>query len=283
MKWTVLKKYYLIFIILIVPLVNQAQIQTKTEYEFFPSDLTIHHFSANHLEPRLGFIFKMNSNQLWLNIGNSMDLLRIKNNSEIFSIGADLFTWTLLRQEDNFHFPVDAIDYMFGLNFGFKTQVDNYSFGARLRLSHISAHFVDGHYDAVQQKWKNGMNPRVFSREFVEVLAFYSFCNLRVYGGATYLYHVDPPWIGKTTLQTGVEYYMKDVISHKIFPYLAADGTMRIKDNKRNFTFNAGFKFGEIEGRGLRIFYQYYYGYDINGEYFDIRREYSSLGINLDI
>ncbi len=58
---------------------------------------------------------------------------------------------------------------------------------------------------------------------------------------------------------------------------------MRTNDNRRNFTLNTGVKFGKIEGRGLRIFYQYYNGYDINGEYFDVRREYSALGINLDL
>lgn len=278
-----MKKYFLLFILLIVPFAYHAQTVTKTEFEFFPSGLNVQPFSANQLEPRLGFIFKMNSNWLWLNIGNSMDLLTIKNNGEIFSVGADLFTWTLLRQEENFYFPVDAIDYMFGLNFGFKTVVHNYSFGARLRLSHISAHFVDGHYDTIQQRWKDGRNPRVYSREFIELLGFYSLYNLRIYVGGTYLYHVDPPEINKVTLQTGLEYYLKDGLSYNISPYIAADGTMAIKDNKRNFTLNAGIKFGHIERRGLRIFYQYYTGYDINGEYFDMRREYSSLGINLDL
>lgn len=278
-----MKKYYLLFILIIAPLINRAQTVTETEYEFFPSDLNIRPFAANQLEPRMGFIFKMNSNQLWLNIGNSMDLLRIKHDSQIFSFGADLFTWTLLKKEDNFHFPVDAIDYMFGLNFGFKTAIHNYSFGARIRLSHISAHFVDGHFDANKQQWKDGMNPRVFSREFVEVLGFYSFYNLRIYVGGTYLYHVDPTGIGKALLQCGAEYFRQDALSYNLSPYIAADGTWRTNDNKRNFTLNAGIKFGEIEGRGLRIFYQYYTGYDINGEYYDIRREYSALGINLDL
>lgn len=278
-----MKKYYLIFMILIVSFVNQAQTVTETEYEFFPNDLIIHPFTANQLEPKLGFVFRMNSNQLWLNIGNSMDLIRIKRDSEIFSIGADLFTWTLLKKEDNFRFPVDAVDYMFGLNFGFKTAVHNYSFGGRIRLSHISAHFVDGHFDKDKQQWKDGMDPRVFSREFVEVLGFYSFNNIRVYLGGTYLYHVEPSGIGKASVQAGLEYFMKDALSYNISPYIAADGTMKTNDKKRNFTLNAGIKFGKIEGRGLRIFYQYYNGYDINGEYFDVKREHSTLGINLDL
>ena len=278
-----MKKYYIIFLIVVIPFVTQAQNLPETEIEFFPNDLTVHPFNANQLEPKLGFVFKMDSNQLFLNIGNSMDLIRIKHNSEIFSIGADLFTWTLLKKEDDFHFPVDAIDYMFGLNFGFKTAVHNYAFGARIRLSHISAHFVDGHFDKILQQWKDGMDPRVFSREFVEVLGFYSFYNLRIYVGGTYLYHVDPAGVGKASLQTGLEYFAKDALSYNISPYISADGIMRTNDNRRNFTLNTGVKFGKIEGRGLRIFYQYYNGYDINGEYFDVRREYSALGINLDL
>ena len=278
-----MKKYYIIFLIVIIPFVNQAQNLPETELEFFPGDLTVHPFTANQLEPKLGFVFKMDSNQLFLNIGNSIDIIRIKHNSEIFSIGADLFTWTLLKKEDNFHFPVDAIDYMFGLNFGFKTAVHNYAFGARIRLSHISAHFVDGHFDKILQQWKDGMDPRIFSREFVEVLGFYSFYNLRIYVGGTYLYHVDPAGVGKASLQTGLEYFAKDALSYNISPYISADGIMRTNDNRRNFTLNTGVKFGKIEGRGLRIFYQYYNGYDINGEYFDVRREYSALGINLDL
>lgn len=278
-----MKKYYIFFLIVVIPFVTQAQNLPETEIEFFPYDLTVHPFTANQLEPKLGFVFKTNSNQLFLNIGNSMDLIRIKHNSEIFSVGADLFTWTLLKKEDNFHFPVDAIDYMFGLNFGFKTAVHNYAFGARIRLSHISAHFVDGHFDKILQQWKDGMDPRVFSREFVEVLGFYSFYNLRIYVGGTYLYHVDPAGVGKASLQTGLEYFAKDALSYGISPYISADGIMRTNDNRRNFTLNTGVKFGKIEGRGLRIFYQYYNGYDINGEYFDVRREYSALGINLDL
>lgn len=272
-----MKKLFLL--ILLLSSITVAQIKV----EYFPNGLTIYPFAANTLEPKLGFSLKINSNELQLDIGNSMDLVKIQNDSQTFSVGADLFTWTLLKKENNFHFPVDAIDYMFGLNFGFKTALRDYSFGARIRLSHISAHFVDGHFDVVQQQWKDGRNPRVYSREFLEVLAFYSFYNLRVYGGGTYLYHVDPPGIGKASLQTGLEYYLKDAFSYNISPYIAADGTRGTNDNKRNFTLNAGIKFGKIEERGLRIYYQYYTGYDINGEYFDVRREYSTLGINLDL
>ncbi|MCX6170968.1 MAG: DUF1207 domain-containing protein [Ignavibacteriales bacterium] len=278
---TIMKKY--IFIYLIYILGSSVNAQSITEIEYFPNSLSIHPFTANQLEPKLGFDFRLNSNQLWLNIGNSLDIIQIKNDYETFSFGADLFTWTLLKKEDNFHFPVDAVDYMFGVNLGYKTSVHNYSFGGRIRVSHISAHFVDGHYDGVKNEWKDGLIPKVFSREFVEMLGFYEFYNLKIYVGGTYLFHVDPAGIGRATLQTGLEYFMKDLISYNLSPYVAADGKLRTNDNSRNFALNIGLKFGKIDGRGLRLYYQYYKGYDINGEYYNLRREYSSLGLNLDL
>ncbi len=35
----------------------------------------------------------------------------------------DFFTFSNLRSEDNFKFPVDAIDYMFGVNFNLKKKL----------------------------------------------------------------------------------------------------------------------------------------------------------------
>ncbi|PKL82499.1 MAG: DUF1207 domain-containing protein [Ignavibacteriae bacterium HGW-Ignavibacteriae-3] len=278
-----MKKYLVITFFVLSPFLLNAQTPAETEIILFPSDLTVHPFAANQLEPKLGFDFKTIGNELWLNIGNSMDLIRIKNDGQYFSFGADLFTWTLLKREDNFHFPVDAVDYMFGVNMAYITRIHDYSFGGRVRISHISAHFVDGHYDGSKKQWKDGLDPRVYSREFIELLGFYSFYNLRIFVGGTYLFHVDPSTIGRGMLQTGFEYYMKDALAYNLSPFLAADGILKIKDNSRNFTFNLGVKFGEIDGRGLRLYYQYYNGYDINGEYYNFKREYSSIGFNLDL
>jgi hypothetical protein len=278
---TNMKKYIFICLVLILPLSIYSQ--SSSELEYFPGALSIHPFTANMLEPKLGFDFRLNSNQLWLNIGNSMDIVQYKNGKSTYSLGADLFTWTFLKKEDNFHFPVDAVDYLFGINFGFKTRVHDYFLGGRLRISHISAHFVDGHFDGTLNEWKDGIGPRVYSREFVELLGFYELSGIRFYAGGTYLFHVDPAGIGRTALQTGIEYFMKDLIGHNLTPYISADGKLRIKEGDKNIAVNIGFKFGKVEGRGLRLYYQYFNGYAINGEYYNLTREYSSLGINLDL
>ena len=114
---------------LIILLLSASIISAQTEVELFPDKLNIQPFTANTLEPKLGFVFQTNQNNLDLDIGNSMDIVQWKNDSSIYSVGADLFTYTLLRKEANFHFPVDAVDYLFGINFSYKKQLDNSSFG----------------------------------------------------------------------------------------------------------------------------------------------------------
>ncbi|MCX6173321.1 MAG: DUF1207 domain-containing protein [Ignavibacteriales bacterium] len=273
-----MKKLFLL--ILLLSSITVAQI----EVEYFPDGLTIHPFAANTLEPKLGFLFKINSNELQLNIGNSMDLVRIQKGKQTFSVGADLFTWTLLRKENNFHFPVDAVDYLFGLNFGYKRVMHNFSFGARVRLSHISAHLVDGHYNGILNQWNNDHYPRVYSREFIEGLAYVKYKRLRVYGGITYLYHVDPVEIKKDNYQLGFDYYFNKYFGGGITPFIGYDlKLVHLSKYTGNNSFTAGVKFGKIEGKGLSLAFNYYSGYSIHGEYFDSVDKYSSLSINLDL
>ena len=89
--------------------------QAQNKIELFPSNLLVQPFTANTLKPKLGFEFKTSKNEISLNVGNSTDILHydISEKSKI-SLGADLFTYTLLRSQSNFHFPVDAVDYLFG-------------------------------------------------------------------------------------------------------------------------------------------------------------------------
>lgn len=261
-----------------------SSLQFGQNIEYFPSGLNISPFTANVLEPKLGFMFKAEGNELRLDIGNTIDLATLKTSSGILSVGADMFTWTLLRKEDNFHFPVEAVDYLFGLNFGIKKVAHDYSFGARMRISHISAHFVDGHFDKEKNQWKNGLTPRVYSREFIELMPFYQYKYLRMYAGFTYLFHVDPEVDQHDLYQLGFDYFRKDFIADNFSPFMAYDfkisGSLK---SRPNHSFHAGIKFGKPNGRGLSLYYHYYSGWSIHGEYFDFREKYSGIGLNLDL
>jgi hypothetical protein len=111
-------------------------ILTAQKVELFPGDLNIQPFTSNFLEPRMGVFFQSGKNDLRLDIGASKDIARFTgNNGTLFSIGADFFTYTRLRGEADFHFPVDAVDYLFGLNAGYKIPLKGRSeFGIRGKI-----------------------------------------------------------------------------------------------------------------------------------------------------
>lgn len=271
---------------------------------WFPDKLNIQPFTANVIEPKAGFEFLLAKSELRLNIGTSKDFLLIKNNNHFLSFGADLFTYSLLRSESNFHFPVDAIDYLFGLNAGFivrekgigndcdeDNEMDNFKmvnermeYGFRFRLSHISAHFVDGHFDFAEYNWRDGRKPQVYSREFFELFPFFNIQNFRVYLGFTYIFNVTPKNLGKEIYQAGFDYYLPNIINEKITPFASYDFKLnKICKFSGSNSFAAGVKFGNYSSKGFSIRFSYFSGKSIHGEYFDINESYSTIGFNIDL
>ncbi len=274
-----MKRIYFIILLLSFSLINAQQ-----KVELFPAGLTINPFAANTLEPKLGFLFHSSENELRLDIGNSMDVVRITNGKYTYSFGADLFTYTRLSKEGDFHFPVDAVDYLFGINSAYKIKLGRYELGARLRLSHISAHIVDGHYDNTLLTWKNNHPPRVYSREFLEFMPYVKVRSLRVYAGLTYIFHIDPKTIKKDNYQFGFDYYLPFKPLDVINPYIGYDFKLiHLNSYTGNNSIVAGVKLGHRYGRGFSIYYQYYAGNSVHGEYFDSKVAYSAIGINLDL
>jgi len=261
------------------------RLSAQNKVELFPGSLTFQPFAANSLEPKLGFLFHTSENELRLDIGNSMDLVRYTDENSELAFGADMFTYTRLSKETDFHFPVDAVDYLFGVNFSYKSALDeNYELGARLRISHISAHMVDGHYDKTEQEWKDNHTPRVYSREFLELMPYIKYKSLRTYIGLTYIFHVDPQYIKKDNYQIGFDYFIPWEPVRNISPYIGYDFKLiHLNEYTGNNSFVAGFKWGNKSGKGASLYYQYYCGYSIYGEYFDYKADYSAIGINLDL
>ncbi|MBN1301393.1 MAG: DUF1207 domain-containing protein [Melioribacteraceae bacterium] len=270
-------------IIILVSVCITVLPQSKTG--LFPGGLMIQPLTANYLEPKLGFLFNLSDENLRLEIGNSLDIYRAHlSYKEFYSIGADLFTYSRLRSEKKFKFPVETIDYLFGLNFGYLNSKDEYSYGARLRLSHISAHLVDGLYNNVEASWMENRNPFVYSKELIEFITFIYYKGLRIYGGITYNYHIEPGYLGNDNYQLGFDYFYGELLSEYITPFIAYD--LRISnliEYTTNHSFNAGVKFGRKDGQGFSIYFHYYNGKSIHGEFYDVNKSYMSLGFNLDL
>lgn len=252
-----------------------------TGFHFYSGELLFKPLVANTFEPRMGLLWQLSGNKLRLDIGNSVDLLeyQFENPKQSLTIGSDFFTYTFLRGETHFHFPVDAVDYLFGFNINYKDTLETGILSARLRTSHISAHFVDGHFDNFVHAWKDNRSPRVYSREFFDLaIAFEPTASVRPYLGAIYVWHIDPTTLPRYAVYAGGEFHQSiNSVLHSYISYQATFSGMVPRHQLQ-----AGAKIGNWNGRGLNIFFAYFSGNSIHGEYFDLKEKYSGVGFVID-
>jgi len=274
------KKNILLFVLLFSSIAF-----AQWQHQLFPSDLNIQPFTANFLEPKAGFLISTDNNKLRLDISTSRDIIHWSDNNSTISIGADVFTFTRLRSTDDFKFPVETIDYLFGINAGYKKQIDGENeIGLRFRLSHISTHLVDGQYDAQSQKWREGRDPFVYSKEFIELFPYYRYQTLRTYIGFTYIFHIIPDELKKVNLQFGFDYFAPQFGTDYLTPFVAYD--FKISGNSKflgNNIISIGVKLGNWKQKGLSFYYSYISGKSIHGQLYDLRENYSNIGFNFEL
>ena len=257
-------------------------ISAQSNTTWFPSNPNLRPFTANFLEPRAGFAFQAGGRKIRLDISHSQDIAQINYGKSVLSFGVDLFTFTRLRAESEFHFPVETIDYLFGVNSTYRINDNDREYGLRFRLSHISAHFVDGQYDYKINYWRNGRSAIVYTREFIELDPYYSINSFRTYFGFTYLFHRKPVDVNREIYHLGFDYYYTGF--KNIFPYVAYDFKLeKINKYSGSNILTAGIKFGAYRSRGLSLAITYFAGKSIHGEYYNLNESYTTLGFNLDL
>lgn len=288
--WKIWRQMRPLLVVMIVffPTILLAQSDSTSTgmIEFIPHGWTFEPLLAPTIEPRVGLVTHFNDNSLRLDIGNSIDLLRFnipEAKDHLLTMGADFFTWTALRGVENFHFPVDAVDYLFGINFAYRNSRERLTFSSRFRISHISAHLVDGSYEKKTSLWRNDRLPKVYSREFFDLVLAMDFHWIRLYAGVQYLFHVDPPEIPKWSLQLGTEFVQERVFDLPLHLYCAYD--FRLQSLARYaaiHSLQAGVKLGIWRGRGVKVFVVAYNGLSYHGEYYDLRSSYWGPGFTVD-
>jgi hypothetical protein len=269
------------------PLRAGNETDTPGDLHFVASGLLFRPLVANTFEARVGILERMNHEALRLDIGNSIDLIQYGDHAtgRAIAMGVDFFTFTKLRSETNFHFPVDAVDYLFGINFSGELPTTAGPLAVRLRISHISAHMVDGHFEWTYWKWRDGRNPQIYSREFVDLTVAWEPSVLdrdaRFYFGAIPVFHIDPSTLPKLSWYCGGEYHRS--VTDVIDVYAAYQPTLlNINGWSVRHEAQAGIKVGNWNGRGVNIYYGYFSGKSIHGEYFDVYEHYTSLGMNFE-
>lgn len=247
---------------------------------------------ANVLEPRVGAVFQVEnfaeqSRTLRLDIGTSVDVVEIPFDlvakpAEVH-VGADFFTYTRLRSEANFRFPVETSDYFFGVNSSFAWQYSqDVHLLARLRVAHISSHLVDG--------TPNFTQTFVYSREFVDFVAAVQWKSLRFYAGGTALFHTIPDRFGVLTPQFGVDVdapfarFGVGSSSTELRFCAGYDAKVPVVDERSVFTQSAqaGVRVGAQGKPGILLGLYWFQGLSMHGMYFQRRDAYIGAGFQID-
>lgn len=246
---------------------------------------------AAQYEPRVGFQSQLGPKKLRLDIGYSANIWETRlgqQQAEEFPIssatiafGVDAFTYTRLRAEANLKFPVETIDYLFGVNGSYKrVYFGQRSISMRVRLSHISAHLADGYADSSRTL---RMQPFVYSREFLDALIAHEWYdpNVRIYGGGTVLLQVKqlPRSVGRIIPQLGLEWCG----DHGLTLFVSYD--MRLLQIDRTVQPVHSVQMGAVVleryPTSLVLSGYYYAGLSMHGMFYDQRDEYFALGMQL--
>lgn len=271
-----------IFVLMLIFIYSQAKSQSNnSELIFFPIDNLYKPNYSNPFEAKIGFDFYLNQNNIELNIGGDKDILNFKlDETNVVGLGTEFFTWTRLKSQSNFKFPVLTVDYFFGLYLSSRMNLLDYEILSRLRLSHISAHLADGHYDNENNQWIENVKPFVYSREFFELSSSLNLEFTKPYIGFGYIYHVKPEIYSKFFLSLGGELELFKLQNSSISGFISFDiKLMKRSENElqKDLSFNLGLKFKDQ----VRLCYQFYSGYDIHGELSSMYNKNSSIGIYL--
>lgn len=246
-------------------------INSKSELLFKP-------FLANPFEPRIGSIYQFDDEKLRLDIGYSHDLAKLNLSSGTIAFGADFFTYTRLRSDGRFKFPVETSDYFFGVNSSYSTEIFDKELSFRLRISHISSHLVDGFS-------KSGIfekMPFTYSREFLDFAASLNlYENFRIYGGLNYVFSTIPKNVEAISTQIGFEYNHK--LNELFELVIGYDNKLLGIDSEfaPQNALEAGFNIITSDNAKINLNYFYYEGRSIHGMFFDEFDNYSGLGFRI--
>lgn len=282
----------LLSLILIIPAFAAEQPE-DSRFTFLPGRILVLPFTANHQEPRVGIRKQIGSSRLKLDIGSTLDVVEYTISNEKrkkLRAGIDFFTYALSTSANGLRLQIDAVDGFFGGHVSYQALDENNLFALRLRLLHLSAHFIDGHYDNSTGTWKNGIAPIPFTKDFGELIGCYevrmsTFACL-IYSGISYSTLIRPSSIERISTIHGVEAHTTgETIFGKPCNWFIADNItlVGIPSYVGTNNFEAGIKLGEWAGSGMRIYLSYFSGLTVFSQYYNIRENHWGAGFAFDV
>lgn len=264
---------------------------SQSGYEFFPDDSIKHSFKAQEKAPRFGILYYPSNSNLKLDLGLPIEILKIdlKDEANII-IGIEASMRILSTNFKGMRFQIDALDGTLG---GFITYSQihlNNQTQVRFRFNHISSHLLDGHWDHFTDYWIS-QTPLPYTQNYFELSYiknnFLRYGLIRYMGSLSYCTLVRPPEIKRLIFNLSFEYYFNLISTElqgiKITPLVSYNFEVNGNSNyKVNKSLLLGVKFGELLGKGIILYANYYSGNSPFYQYYNKSFHEAGLGFLID-
>lgn len=272
---------------------QEAVDKAKDGFELLPPGLHFQPLKANHQEPRIGVLKYFGSANLKVDIGNTIDVFgySVPSSNMRFTAGIDFMAYAFVTGAQGLRLQVDALDGFFGGNVTASQRYDSRELKARLRVLHLSAHLVDGHYSIALKQWMDNRQPIAYTKDFGELILADERTSetvfLRYYGGISYATLVRPVDLERFGFSGGMEFatsaVFDEIFNHptNIFlaEHFAVTGNPVYTGNNQ---VQVGIKFGSWNDKGVVFYLAYYRGNSFFSEYFDERGSIVGAGFTVD-
>ena len=258
---------------------------------FLPGGTLFPPLRANYQEPRVGVRKEAGTSRLKLDIGSSIDFLEYRPDTAggQFRVGADFFTYALTTSAEGLRLQVDAVDGYFGGHIVYAAPGGGLHI--RLRLLHESGHLIDGHWNHLTLRWIDNKIPIPYTRDFGELLGYRAWngeaVSLGVYSGFSYATLARPDNLARWATLHGLEIHTTGLtgpVGGRPFSLYAADNLAfsGIPAYSGTNSLEAGVKFGEWSGGGIRLYLSYYHGLELFSQYYYVKTDQWGLGFAFD-
>jgi hypothetical protein len=261
-------------------------------WKFLPGSNRFRPLAANWQEARLGVRKQTGSSMMRLDIGANLEFLEFTADPAdglMLRLGVEFFAYGLSTSVEGHRLQIDALDGHFGGSLSLFCPASWGTFAARLRIMHLSSHFVDGHADWTSEDERG---PIPFTRDFGElVLAPWISAgpwDLRPYLGVSYSTLVRPDDLARWGGIGGAEIFFRG-FPQKLFGqpsalYLALHSALEGNpDLALSTAVEAGLHMGGREEAAVRVFAAYFSGNDIFHQYYDLYRHYWTIGVTFEV
>ncbi len=268
-------------------------ISSGFKFIMFPTGNNFMPIKTDYEEPRLGVQYLIRTDNLKVDIGNSVDLFGFKfPNEKIYAtLSIDFFAYALATSFEGHRLQIDALDGFFGGNGALTKRFGKDKMQIRLRIVHNSAHFVDGHYDRRTHDWKDGDAPIPYTRDSGILTAAYIFnkpdFSLKLYSAISYATLVRPSsmkkWLGYSGFELNFPHLFERVQGSPVNVFLASHLFL---DANPDYTINSnsmlGVKFGKWHGKGIIFYLDFFSGHHYLSQYFREKTDQIGIGFFVD-